>query len=113
MNIDVEKFRRVIRNLITNAIKFSPEYSKIKVSAEIREGHLLVKVKDKGIGIPDQLKDKIFDPFTTAKRFGTSGEKPIGLGLSIAKQIVEAHGGEIWFKSNEGGGTSFYIEIPV
>lgn len=114
MNVDPEKFRRVVSNLITNAIKFSPPGAKIKVSAEKQQHErLLISVTDHGIGIPDGMKDKIFEPFTVSKRLGTSGEKPFGLGLSIARQIVEAHNGRIWFESEEGKGTTFFVELPL
>jgi signal transduction histidine kinase len=113
MNVDPEKFRRVISNLITNAIKFSPEGSIIRVSAEKQTDRLLISVKDHGIGIPDAMKDSIFEPFTISKRLGTSGEKPFGLGLSIVKQIVEAHDGRIWCESEDGKGTTFFVELPI
>jgi signal transduction histidine kinase len=59
------------------------------------------------------LKGKIFDAFTDAKRRGTSGEQPFGLGLSISRQIIEAHSGRIWFDSEENKGTTFFIELPI
>jgi signal transduction histidine kinase len=74
---------------------------------------VLIAVKDHGIGIPAEMKDKIFDMFTEAKRTGTAGEQAFGLGLAISKQIVEAHGGKIWFESKPGQGTTFYVELPV
>lgn len=71
-----------------------------------------ISVSDQGIGIPPEMKDKIFDMFTEAKRIGTKGEQPFGMGLAIAKQIVEAHGGIIWCESVPGIGTTFYVELP-
>ncbi|HEX8278517.1 MAG TPA: ATP-binding protein, partial [Segetibacter sp.] len=68
-------------------------------------------IEDSGIGIPDSLKSKVFDMFTEAKRPGTAGEKPYGLGLSICRQIVEAHGGSICFESEEGKGTTFFVRL--
>jgi signal transduction histidine kinase len=76
-----------------------------------RDG-LLILVKDFGIGIPEKIQTKIFDMFTEAKREGTAGEKAYGLGLSISKQIIETHGGNIWFESNDGIGTTFYVYLP-
>ncbi|HEY9197579.1 MAG TPA: ATP-binding protein [Mucilaginibacter sp.] len=75
--------------------------------------HVLISVEDHGIGIPDEMKDKIFDMFTQAKRSGTAGEQAFGLGLAISKQIIEAHSGRIWFESLPGNGTTFYVELPV
>jgi signal transduction histidine kinase len=108
-----EKLWRVVSNLIANAIKFSPTETAIHIKMEQQQGHILISVKDQGIGIPAEMKDKIFDLFTEAKRTGTAGEQAFGLGLAISKQIVEAHGGRIWFDSEIGKGTVFYVELPV
>jgi len=111
--VDKEKITRVVNNLINNAIKFSPSSAKISVGIEQKESEIELTIKDNGIGIPENMRDKVFDVFTEAKRFGTSGEQPYGLGLSISKQIVEAHGGKIWLRSTEGEGTTFYISLPA
>jgi signal transduction histidine kinase len=108
-----EKMWRVMSNLIANAIKFSPEGAEIRIEMELLTGTVLIKVEDHGIGIPVEMKDKIFDMFTEAKREGTGGEKPFGLGLAISKQIVEAHKGRIWFESAANQGTTFYVELPL
>lgn len=110
---DREKIWRVLSNLIVNAIKFSPTGSAIDVKLFEKDQKMKLSVRDHGIGIPEELKDKIFDAFTDAKRRGTSGEQPFGLGLSISKQIVEAHGGKIWFESDVDKGTTFYLELPA
>ena len=73
----------------------------------------MIEVEDHGIGIPIEMEDKIFDMYTEAKRTGTAGEQPFGLGLAISKQIVEAHGGKIWFDSKPGNGTTFFVELPI
>lgn len=112
-NINKEKMTRVINNLITNAIKFSPANSSIAVMLSVDKNMLQMTVKDQGIGIPKDMQEKVFDLFTEAKRFGTSGEQPYGLGLSISKQIVESHDGEIWFETEEGKGTTFYVSLPL
>lgn len=109
-----EKLWRVTSNLIANAIKFSPHGEEIDVSLDVNEQSILVAVKDRGIGIPEPLASKVFNMFTEAKRPGTDGEEPFGLGLAISKHIVEAHGGRIWFESqgNQTFGTTFFIELP-
>ncbi|HEX9510450.1 MAG TPA: tetratricopeptide repeat-containing sensor histidine kinase [Puia sp.] len=107
-----EKIWRVISNLITNAIKFSPEGTDIEVELLLYGEGIRISVKDQGIGIPAAMKDKIFSPFTEAKRRGTAGEESFGLGLSISKQIIEAHGGKIWHENGEERGTVFYVELP-
>jgi two-component system sensor histidine kinase VicK len=111
--ISREKIWRVISNLISNAIKFSPYGASIFVKVEKEEGQIIVSVKDNGIGIPEKLKDQVFNMFTTAQRPGTAGEKSFGLGLSICKQIMEKSHGRIWFESDSENGTTFYISLPI
>jgi signal transduction histidine kinase len=110
---DQEKLWRVINNLVVNAIKFSPPGALIHVESRKLENNVVISVKDAGVGIPINIQSKIFDPFTSARRKGTDGEQPFGLGLYISKQIVEAHKGSIWFESEPGVGTTFYVELPV
>jgi len=111
LTISREKIWRVVSNLISNAIKFSLENTTIHVKIEDLDDEVKISVRDEGIGIPDQLKDKVFNTFTDAKRNGTAGEKSFGLGLSICKQIIDDHNGKIWFESS-GQGTTFYISLP-
>lgn len=103
---------RVTNNLLVNAIKFSPAQASITVAVHELPGFVRVNVEDNGIGIPEELRSSIFDTFTSAKRYGTSGEQPFGLGLSISRQIVEAHRGRMDFESKAAGGTIFYFELP-
>ena len=109
---DSAKIWRVISNLITNAIKFSPAGYKIDIITQHIENTVQVTIKDEGIGIPDDIKPHIFDAHTIAKRPGTNGEKPFGIGLSICRQIIEDCNGKIWFTSEVGKGTIFYISLP-
>lgn len=111
--VDVDKIIRVLNNLVTNAIKFSHEGNTIQVKTFTAASNIVITVTDNGIGIPEAMASHLFDPFTPAKRKGTKGENTFGLGLYITKQIVEAHNGNIWFKSEPGGGTTFYVELPV
>lgn len=112
LSINREKIWRVISNLISNAIKFSPVDATIKVKTFQKGDTVIVSINDHGIGIPDNMKDKVFNMFTDAKRPGTMGEKSFGLGLSISKQIVEKHRGKIWFESEPKKGTTFYVSLP-
>jgi len=112
-NVNQEKIWRVFNNLIINAIKFSPEGSYIHVSVERIHKWVRVRIADQGIGIAEQDRDKVFDMFTSAKKQGTKGEQPFGLGLSISKKIIDMHNGNIWFKDNPSGGTIFFIELPL
>lgn len=109
--ISREKIWRVISNLISNAIKFSPYGGIIDVEITSHESDVQISVNDHGIGIPDNIKDKVFNMFTEAKRNGTAGEKSFGLGLSICKQIIEKHQGQLWFESDTVNGTTFYVRL--
>jgi len=111
LQADRQQLSRVFDNLLTNAIKFSPVESTITTSVVNKDGNVLVAVRDEGIGIPAKMATHLFDPFTSAKRKGTAGEPTYGLGLYICKQIVEAHGGSIWFESEEGRGTTFFVQL--
>ncbi|MDQ8005311.1 MAG: tetratricopeptide repeat-containing sensor histidine kinase [Pedobacter sp.] len=113
VSIAREKIWRVFNNLIVNAIKFSLPKTEIVVVLERLEKSVRVKIVDQGIGIPDTDKSKIFEMFTSAKRPGTAGEQPFGIGLSISKQIIENHNGKIWLEDNTDGGTIFYVELPI
>lgn len=107
------KIWRVMSNLINNAIKFSGKGTTIQVTLSIEDAEAIIAVADKGIGIPDELKDKIFGNTLSSKREGTSGEKSFGLGLAIVRQIVSAHHGRTWFESKVGDGTTFFIALPI
>jgi signal transduction histidine kinase len=107
-----EKINRVINNLLINAIKFSNDDKQITVTTSVKDKKVQIAVKDNGIGIPDRLKDKVFERFSKAKRKGTMGEPTFGLGLSICKEITEYYKGSVWFESKENEGTTFYLEFP-
>ena len=109
--ISRERIWRVISNLISNAIKFSPNSATIRVKLINEDKEVKICVSDDGIGIPDNIKNDIFNIFTDAKRPGTAGEKSFGLGLSICQQIVENHGGKIWFESENNKGTTFFVTL--
>jgi len=111
--VNREKIWRVLSNLITNAIKFSPPDKVITIDLHQEGSTVLLSIKDQGIGIPPELGEQVFDLFSESKRPGTSGEESFGLGLYISKQIVEAHGGKIWFISVAGRGTTFYVALPT
>lgn len=111
--LDKNKFARVIGNLIDNAIKFSKSGASIYIILSETGGRFEVQVRDSGIGIPPHLLPELFEIFTPSGRAGTKGERSFGLGLSISRQIVEAHGGKIWVESAEGKGSTFYVQLPL
>ena len=112
-SINKTKFSRVIDNLITNAIKFTPSNGSVVVAIQPDTRGVVLKFHDTGIGIPSSLKAGLFEPFTASGRTGTANEHSTGLGLSIAKKIVESHAGEIWFESEEGEGSTFFLRLPL
>lgn len=111
--VDAPKIERVISNLIGNAIKFTPIEGTIHISASTSNETFVVSVKDNGLGIDKANQQSIFEPFNNARRSGTAGEKSFGLGLSVCKEIVEAHQGTIWVESEVGKGSVFYISLPI
>ncbi|WP_210465692.1 sensor histidine kinase [Rufibacter roseolus] len=110
--LDVMKFMQAINNLVSNAIKFTKDTGTITTTLEDRDDTVLIKISDDGIGIPKDLQPILFDKFTKARREGLHGEKSVGLGMSIIKNIVELHKGKIWFESQEGQGSTFFVEVP-
>jgi signal transduction histidine kinase len=113
VNADGPKLEQVFNNLISNAIKFSIVATVIKVEISGSENSVIVGVRDQGQGIPEAELDKLFKPFQKTSVKSTGGEKSTGLGLSIAKRIVEAHKGVIRVESKVGEGTTFYVELPL
>lgn len=111
--LNAEKFNRVMDNLISNALKFSKDGDKVDVTLTTTEKRAIISIRDYGVGIPPTILPHIFERFTKAGRHGVNGEKSTGLGLSIAKQIIEKHGGYLRVESDEGKGANFIIEIPI
>ncbi len=112
MRINRQKMWRAMSNVINNAIKFSSPRSLISIKLQKRENAVLFSVEDSGMGIPEELKDKIFDLSEDAIRPGTEGEKSHGLGLAITKKIVEEYKGKLWFERKKDEGVIFFIELP-
>jgi two-component system sensor histidine kinase VicK len=111
-NTDSIRLMLILENLLTNAYKFTNANGRIEVSVEDQAETVLIKVADNGIGIPDKLKPLIFDKFTKARRKGVQGEQTVGLGMHLIKTMVEQLEGKIWFESQEGVGTTFFVELP-
>lgn len=113
VNADAERLTWVFTNLISNALRFTPQGGTIRLSSEIRGADLLCLVSDTGIGISSEHLDRIFDAFVQINPDGVSASGSVGLGLSIAKRIVEAHGGRIWAESSPGEGSRFWFSLPL
>ena len=103
----------VLRNLISNAIKFTPDSGSIFVSATQNKETLVIRVEDNGVGIPIEHYGKIFALDSRLSTLGTAGESGSGIGLSLCKEIVERNGGSLSFESREGKGTSFCLTLPI
>jgi signal transduction histidine kinase len=101
---------QVLGNLIDNAIKFTPEGGTVTLKSEVAEKEVRFYVSDTGPGIPESERIRIFEPYWQAPATAHLGA---GLGLAIAKQIVEQHGGRIWVESAEGRGSQFVFTIPI
>lgn len=110
VSLNYEQMLRVFQNLIGNSIKFTPEGGKIALGCEVLESSLKFCVEDTGPGIEKELLPKIFNRFAQAKKTAQLGT---GLGLTIAKGIIEAHGGKIWVESDLGKGSKFYFTLPI
>ncbi len=111
INSDAVKFFQIIHNVLSNALKFTRSGGLIDISVSESENYYTIRISDNGIGIPEALKPTIFQERVIG-RTGLKGEKSNGLGLSIAKKLVQVMGGEIWFESDESKGSLFYIKLP-
>ncbi len=104
--VDPDKMRRVLYNLLTNAVEAMPEGGALTVRAELLDGNARIDVSDTGNGIPEEVVPNLYNPFYSTK------PKGMGLGLSFCKRAVEAHGGSIIFNSRGGKGTTFTVTVP-
>jgi PAS domain S-box-containing protein len=107
---DPVRVERIIYNLLENAVKYSPEGSDVKVTAQNKGEQVITEIADKGIGILPEDQDRIFEPF---ERLGKAARQGLGLGLVVCKRLVEAQGGQIWVESQLGKGSTFYFSLPV
>ena len=111
--VDEEKIKLAIQNLIGNAIQYTPSGGRVTISFFSDTKEVGIAVRDTGIGIPLEEQEKIFEQFFRAVNAKKLGKKGTGLGLYLAKNIVEAHGGRIWFVSEEHKGSDFRIALPL
>jgi signal transduction histidine kinase len=110
---DLNSINTVIRNIISNALKFTYPGGKITVSAREQDDFALVCVEDTGMGMNEETKSKLFRIDVHHTSLGTNQEKGTGLGLIICKEFVEANGGKIWVESEEGKGSKFFFTVPL
>ncbi|WP_071131820.1 cell wall metabolism sensor histidine kinase WalK [Enterococcus timonensis] len=112
VEIDTDKMIQVLDNIMNNAIKYSPDGGTITCSLIDTHKHVIFSVKDQGLGIPKKDMNKIFDRFYRVDKARSRAQGGSGLGLAISREVIKAHGGDIWATSEEGRGSSFYISLP-
>lgn len=112
LQADCERLSQVVTNLVTNALKYSPENSPVQVRVSQSKHSALIQVHNEGSTIPQELQTTIFEPFYRTPDAQSSSKKGWGLGLAISKQIVERHGGRIGVESSQEKGVTFRIELP-
>lgn len=113
VKMDVDLIRQVLSNLVENAIKYSPENSRILITSEERDGRVIIQVADQGMGIPEDELPHVFMKFYRSKNAKSSTIKGSGLGLYLAKYFVELHKGTISVDSRPGEGSTFTVELPM
>lgn len=111
MEADWDKVRQVLINLLDNAFRFNPPGAPVVVTGDVQDREVVVRVKDRGPGIPPQDRERFFDKFTRSKAEGVEGG--LGLGLYIVRTYVEAHGGRVWVEDEEGMGAVLAFSLPL
>jgi|GEM_PF-332178 len=113
---DPDQIKQALVNIVENAIKFTPRGGEVTISTKRNDSNIIFEIKDTGIGIPETLRDHIFDRFLRGGQKGQQGAEHItgsGLGLSLVKTVVENHQGKIWLTSSVAKGTTFFISLPA
>jgi two-component system sensor histidine kinase GlrK len=111
LRLDPERILQVLRNLLGNAVKFTPKGGRVSVVAAAVNGNLQVSVADSGPGVPAESLTTIFEKFSQGSHKGANTRNGTGLGLAIAKNIIKSHGGEIWAESQVGRGSTFVFVL--
>jgi signal transduction histidine kinase len=110
---DYRQLFQGITNLIGNAVKYTPENGKIEVRLSKQGNMVRFEVQDNGYGISEDGQKHLFQEFYRVRSAATAHIQGTGLGLSLVKAVIEAHGGKIWVVSKEGVGSTFFVEIPI
>ena len=110
-NIDGQRIKQVVRNLISNALKFSPEGASVEVRLSCRNREVCIEVRDHGVGIPEGELQSIFEKFVQSSNT-KNGAGGTGLGLSISREIAFAHRGKVWAENAVDGGACFFLTFP-
>jgi hypothetical protein len=107
------ELRQVFNNLVSNAVKYSPQGGEIYIGAHREDGSTLILVRDEGIGIPAEAREKIFDQFFRVDNTDRRATGGTGVGLALVREIVRAHGGRVWVTANTGRGSTFHVRLPL
>jgi len=107
------RLHQIISNLVSNAVKYSPEGRVVTVSAELHNGNVRINVADEGPGIPEAERENLFEPFGKLSTKPTGGESSSGLGLWIVRELVALHHGKLGVESPADGGSIFWVELPA
>ena len=113
VNADQLRLERILHNLLDNAVKYSPQGGKIRVSVRAEEERLIIAVSDQGIGIPLADQANLFRPFQRLEEAKLDETRGLGLGLLVCRRLVESHGGQIWVQSEPGRGSTFFFTLPL
>lgn len=113
IKIDPSKLKMVIQNLIDNAVKYTPDGGKVTISVKFDKMEVGITIADTGMGIPREHQERLFTKFFRSNNAVKAQTEGTGLGLFIAKNIIEKHRGKVWFDSEEGKGTTFHVTIPL
>ena len=112
-NVDYQMVNLVMRNLVDNAIKFTPRGGQVNILGEATGQSVTIAIKDTGVGMPEEVRQKIFDPYQHHTDPGTEDEKGSGLGLKLCREFIAKHSGDIRVESTQGRGTTFVFTLPV
>ncbi len=112
VSIDAAKVERIVENLVSNALRHTPETARVWVRAKGRDGGVLLTVEDDGAGIPGELREEVFAPFRQAPGSAANHSPGVGIGLSLVRRFAELHGGRAWVEDRPGGGSSFAVFLP-
>jgi signal transduction histidine kinase len=113
LQADAQLLTQAVSNLLSNAIKYSPPETEVVVAAELNHSNVMISVRDRGFGIPDEARERIFEKFYRLERDSTSSIVGTGLGLPLVKEIVERHGGRVTVESDPATGSTFTIHLPL
>ena len=111
--IDVEKMKIVVKNIVDNAVRYTLPNGKISITIKSDKKEIEIRIQDTGLGIPQNQQGEVFTRFFRGANIMKIDTEGTGLGLYLTKNIIEAHGGRIWFESKENKGTTFYFTIPL